>query len=194
MIDAIKRLREKTSAGIMDCKKALKEAAGNVEKAVEILRKKGIKLATLKAGRAAKDGRVESYIHMNGKLGVLLEVNCETDFVARNEDFKIFVKDLCMQIAASRPEYIKREEVPEAVIEKEKEIMSATVKDKPKEALEKILAGKLEKFYEEKCLLEQSFVKDPGLKIKDLLHSLIAKIGENIIIRRFARYQLGEEI
>ncbi len=193
MLDAIKKLREKTQAGIMDCKKALKEAAGNIEKAIEILRKKGIKLASLKSGRAAKDGRVESYIHMNGKIGVLVEVNCETDFVARNEEFKRFVKDISMQIAATKPEYVKREEVLESTLEKEKEILMATIKNKPKKALDKILAGKLEKFYEETCLLDQPFVKDPKIKIKELLHALIAKIGENIVIRRFVRYQLGED-
>jgi len=193
MLDAIKALREKTAAGIMDCKKALKEAAGNIEKAIEILRKKGIKLASLKSSRAAKDGRVESYIHMNGKIGVLVEVNCETDFVARNEEFKRFVKDISMQIAAARPKYVKREELPSGTLEKEKEILAATIKDKPKKALDKILAGKLEKFYEETCLLDQPFVKDPKIKIKELLQALIAKIGENIIIRRFVRYQLGED-
>jgi elongation factor Ts len=194
MLDAIKILREKTNAGVMDCKKALKEAAGNVEKAIEILRKKGIKLASLKSSRAAKDGRVESYIHMNGKIGVLLEINCETDFVARNEEFKKFTKDISMQIAAAKPKYVKREDVPAGALEKEKEILAATIKNKPKAAIEKILTGKLEKFYEEACLLDQPFIKDPKIKIKDLLHELIARIGENIVIRRFARYQLGEEI
>jgi len=194
MIDAIKRLREKTSAGMMECKKALKEASGDIEKAIEILRKKGIKLASEKSSRAAKDGRVESYIHMNGKIGVLLELNCETDFVARNDEFKAFSKDICMQIAASKPQYIKREDIPEKIIKKEKEILASPIKGKPKEALDKILTGKLEKFYEETCLLDQPFVKDPKTKVNDLAHSLIAKIGENIVIRRFTRYQLGEEI
>jgi elongation factor Ts len=194
MMDAIKKLREKTSAGIMDCKKALKEAAGNIEKAIEILRKKGIKLASEKSSRAAKEGRIESYIHMNGKIGVLLELNCETDFVARNDEFKQFAKDITMQIAAARPRYIKKEDVPEAVIEKEKEILMAPMKNKPKDALEKIIIGKIENFYEENCLLEQVFVKDTKLKIKDILHSFIAKIGENIVIRRFSRYQLGEDL
>jgi len=194
MIDAIKRLREKTSAGMMECKKALKEASGDIEKAIEILRKKGIKLASEKSSRAAKDGRVESYIHMNGKIGVLLELNCETDFVARNDEFKAFAKDICMQIAASKPQYVKREDIPEKIIKKEKEILASPIKGKPKEALDKILTGKLEKFYEETCLLDQPFVKDPKTKVKDLVHSLIAKIGENIVIRRFTRYQLGEEI
>lgn len=194
MRDAIKKLREKTNAGIMDCKKALKEAVGNVEKAIEILRKRGIKLASQKAGRAAREGRIESYIHMNGKIGVLVEVNCETDFVARNEEFKKFVKDISMQIAAANPKYVKREDMPQDVLEKEKEILSSSLKDKPKEALDKILPGKLERFYEETCLLDQPFIKDTKIKVKELLHSLIARIGENIVIRRFVRYQLGEEI
>ena len=194
MTEAIKKLREKTSAGIMDCKKALKEAAGNIEKAIEILRKKGVKLASEKSSRAAKEGRIESYIHMNGKIGVLLELNSETDFVARNDEFKQFAKDVTMQIAAARPKYVKREDVPKEVIEKEKEILMATVKNKPKEALEKIATGKIESFYEENCLLDQAFVKDTKLKVKDILHSLIAKMGENIVIRRFARYQLGEDL
>ncbi|OGW74789.1 MAG: translation elongation factor Ts [Omnitrophica bacterium RBG_13_46_9] len=194
MLDAIKRLREKTSAGVMDCKKALKEAKGDVEKAIEILRKKGVKLASLRSSRAAKDGRIESYIHSNAKIGVLVEVNCETDFVARNEDFKKFVKDIAIHIAAMKPRYVKREDVPAEVLEKEKEILAAPLKDKPKETLDKILESKLEGFYEEACLLDQLFVKDPKMRIKDLLHALIAKIGENIVIRRFMRYQLGEEI
>ena len=183
MIDAVKILREKTSAGMMDCKKALKEAEGNIEKAIEILRKKGIKLASEKAGRAAKAGRVESYIHMNGKIGVLVEINSETDFVARNDEFRKFTKDISMQIAAAHPKYVKREEIPQDVLEKEKEILSATIKNKPKEAVEKILTGKLEKFYEEACLLEQPFVKDPKAKIKDVLNELIAKI-ESLLSRK----------
>ena len=193
MIDAVKKLREKTSAGMMDCKKALKESGGDVEKAIDILRKKGIKLASEKSGRNAKQGCVESYIHMRGKIGVLLEVNSETDFVANNEEFRKFVKDVAMHIAASHPKYVKREDVPKEVLEKEKDILSATIKNKPKDALDKILEGKLEKFYEEACLLDQPFVKDPKLKIKDSLNTLIGKIGENIVIRRFVRYQLGEE-
>ncbi len=194
MLDAIKSLREKTSAGVMDCKSALKEAKGNIEKAVEILRKKGIKLASDRSSRAAKEGRIESYIHANGKIGVLVEVNCESDFVARNDEFKKFTKDISMQVAAAKPGYVKREDVPAGVLEKEKEILASIVKNKPKQALPKILAGKLEKFYEEACLLDQPFIKDPKIKVKDLLHSLIAKIGENIVIRRFTRYQLGEKI
>jgi len=194
MRDAIKKLREKTAAGIMDCKRALKDASGDVEKAVEILRKRGIKLASEKSSRAAKDGCVESYIHANGKIGVLVEINCETDFVARNEEFKAFTKDIAMQIAAAKPRYVKREDIPASTVEKEKEILLATLKGKPKPALDKILTGKLEKFYEENCLIDQPFIKNPKTKVKELLQALIAKIGENIVIRRFARYQLGEEI
>ena len=194
MIDAVKKLREKTSAGMMDCKKALKEADGNIEKAIEILRKKGIKLASEKSGRVAKQGCVESYIHMKGKIGVLVEVNSETDFVAKNDEFRKFVKDIAMQIAAAHPKYVKREDVPKDILDKEKDILSATIKNKPKDALEKILAGKLEKFYEETCLLEQPFVKDQKTKIKDFLSDLIGKIGENIVVRRFVRFQLGEEV
>jgi len=193
MLDAIKTLREKTSAGVMDCKSALKEAKGDIEKAVTILRKKGIKLASEKSSRAAKEGRIESYIHSNGKIGVLLEVNCETDFVGKNDDFKRFTRDITMQIAASNPKYVTKEDVPKDVLEKEKDILTSPVKNKPKDALEKILAGKLEKFYQDSCLMEQPFIKDPKKKIKDLLHELIAKIGENIVIRRFTRYKLGEK-
>ena len=194
MKDAVRELRSKTSAGIMDCKKALKESSGDVGKAIDILRKKGVKLASEKSTRAAKDGRVESYIHMNGKIGVLLEVNCETDFVARNEEFRQFVKDLTMQIAATHPKYVKREDIAKEELEKEKEILTASVKNKPKEVIEKIAVGKLEKFYEETCLMDQVFVKDANVKVKDLLSSLIAKIGENIVVRRFTRYKLGEEV
>lgn len=194
MIDAIKKLREKTNAGMVDCQKALKEANGDIDKAIEVLRKKGVSLASKKAGREAKDGRIESYIHHGGKIGVLIEINCETDFVARNDDFKTFVKDVALQIAASNPLFVKKEDIPQSSIDKEKEIIKAQVKDKPAAALEKIVEGKLAKFYEEVCLLEQPFIKDQNLKIKDVLTSMIAKIGENVIIRRFVRYQVGEEI
>lgn len=194
MIDAIKRLREKTNAGMVDCKKALSEAGGDVDKAIEILRKRGVALASKKIGRQAKDGRIESYIHLGGKIGVLVEINCETDFVARNDDFKTFVKDVALQVAASNPLYVRKEDVPEEVIKKETEIIKAQMKDKPAQAVEKILAGKLVKFYEDACLLEQPFIKDTNLKVKDILTSMIAKIGENIIIRRFVRYQVGEEL
>lgn len=191
-LDKVKMLREKTNAGIMDCKTALKEADGDLDRAVEILRKKGISLASKKSSRAAKEGSIASYIHLNGKIGVLVEVNCETDFVARNEEFKNFVKDLTMQIAACAPAYLKREDVPQEVIDKEDDIIKEQNKNKPPQALEKIIEGKLNSFYQETCLLEQPFIKDPKIPVKDLLTSLIAKTGENIAIRRFTRYQLGE--
>lgn len=193
MIDAIKKLRDKTNAGVVDCKKALKESGGDVEKAIEILRKQGAALATKKVGRATKEGRIESYIHQGGKLGVLVEVDCESDFVARNDDFKLFVKDLAMQVAASNPIYVKREDVPDNAIKKETEIIKAQLTGKPQAAADKIIEGKLRKFYEDACLLEQPFIKDQNIKIKDILTSMIAKIGENIIIRRFVRFQVGDE-
>lgn len=198
MLDVIKELREKSGAGMMDCKNALKEAKGDTGKALEILRKRGLSIAKQKSSRSAKEGIVQSYVHMGGKIGVLVEINCETDFVARNDDFKNFAKDVAMQITAANPSYMKREDVPQEVVEKEKEIFKAQIeqpggKPKPANVIENIITGKLEKFYEEACLLEQPFIKDPNIKIKDLLVSLIAKIGENIIIRRFKRYQLGEE-
>ncbi|MFH1996942.1 MAG: translation elongation factor Ts [Candidatus Omnitrophota bacterium] len=195
MIDTIRKLREKTGAGIVDCKKALKDAGGSMEKAIEILRKKGVALATKHSTRSAKEGRIDSYIHLGGKIGVLVEVSCESDFVARNEDFKIFVRDVSMQIAASNPIYIKKEEVPKEVTEKEIDIFKAQIDPKkPEIAVEKIIEGKLNKFYEDSCLLEQPFVKDTNLKVKDILMSMIAKIGENIVIRRFVRFQVGEDL
>jgi elongation factor Ts len=192
--DAIKKLRDKTNAGIVACQKALKESGGDIEKAVEILRKQGAAMASKKGGRAAKEGRVESYIHQGGKIGVLVEVNCESDFVARNDDFKTFVKDVAMQIAAANPIYVKKEDVPPASLAKETEIIKAQLTGKPAAAAEKIVEGKLNKFYEDACLLEQPFIKDNSLKIKDVLTSMIGKIGENIVIRRFVRFQAGEEI
>lgn len=194
MTDAIKKLREKTNAGIVACQKALNEAGGDVDKAVEVLRKQGVALASKKVGRSAKEGKVESYIHMGGKIGVLVEVNCESDFVARNDDFKQFVKDLAMQIAAFNPIYVKREDVPEEAIKKETEIIKAQLQGKPAAALEKIIEGKLNKFFEDACLLEQPFIKDSGVKVKDVLTGMVAKIGENILVRRFVRYQVGEEV
>lgn len=192
--EMVKNLREKTGAGMMDCKKALTEAGGDFDKAVELLRKKGLAAAEKKAGRQASEGVIGSYIHMD-KIGVLLEVNCETDFVARTDDFKQFVKDVAMHIAAASPRYLKREDIPEDVINKEKEIYKEQIKNKPEHVIEKIVEGKLEKFYSEVCLLDQVFVKDPEgkKKVKDLLTEMIAKLGENIIIRRFVRYQIGEE-
>lgn len=192
MIDKVKVLREKTSAGIMDCKSALAESSGDIDKAIDILRKRGISLASKKSSRATKEGVIASYIHLNGKIGVLLEVDCETDFVARNEEFKNFVKDLTMQVAAANPSYINKEDVPEDAISKEKSIIVEQSKDKPQKALENIVEGKLGSFYQESCLLEQPFIKDPKVSIRDLLSGIIAKTGENIVIKRFTRYQLGE--
>ena len=192
-IDKIKQLREKTFAGINDCREALAEAGGDMEKAVEIMRKKGVALANKKRARAAKEGVVASYIHINNKIGVLLEVNCETDFVAKNDLFKNFVKDLTMQVAASNPLYIDKENVPKGILEKEIDIIKEQHKNKPVNVMDKIIEGNLEKFYAEACLLQQPFIKDPLVKIKDLLTETIAKTGENIIVRRFARYHVGEE-
>ena len=184
-------LRAKTGAGLLDCKKALDESKGNVEEAVTILRKKlGSKLDKL-ATRATKEGIIESYIHVGGKVGVLIEVNCETDFVARNEGFRAFVKDLCLQIAAAAPLYVTREEVPEAELAKERDIAAAQVQGKPPAAVQKIIEGKLDKHYSTVCLIDQPFVKTPEKTIKELLAHQIATIGENIQIRRFVRYQLG---
>ncbi|HVM60129.1 MAG TPA: translation elongation factor Ts [Verrucomicrobiae bacterium] len=190
----VKTLREKTGAGMMDCKQALQEAGGNMDEAEKILRKKGINTANKKAMRAAKEGCIASYIHHGSKLGVLVEVNCETDFVARNEGFRELVKDITQHIAAANPSYVRREDVPAAVVESEKEIYRAQVKDKPAPAIEKIVAGKLEKFYSTVCLLEQPFVKNPEITIKDHVTAKIAQLGENIVIRRFIRWQVGEEI
>jgi elongation factor Ts len=184
-------LRTATGAGLLDCKKALTEAKGNIEEAVTILRKKGAASAAKKADRATKEGLVESYIHVGGKVGVLIEVNCETDFVARNDDFKAFVKDLCLQIAAANPAVVSRDQVPEADLAKEREIAAAQVQGKPPAAVQKIVEGKLEKYYSTVCLLDQPFVKLPEKTIKDILTEKIAKIGENIQIRRFVRFQLG---
>lgn len=189
----VKELREKTGAGMMDCKKALQEADGNMEKAVEVLREKGLAKAAKKSGRIAAEGIVESYIH-GGRIGVLVEVNSETDFVAKNEEFQQFVKDVAMQIAASNPQYIRREEVAQEVIEKEKEILrhQALNEGKPEKIVDKMVEGRIEKFYKEVCLLEQPFIRDPEISIQDLLNQKIAKIGENLSIRRFARFEVGE--
>jgi len=190
----VKELREKTGAGILDCQKALAENSDNIEKAIDYLRQKGLAAAQKKAGRETNQGLVHAYIHMGGKIGVLIEVNCETDFVARNEEFKTFVNDLALQVAAAKPSYVKREDVPGSIIEKERTIYEAQAREmgKPPAAWPKIIEGKLEKFYQESCLIEQAFIKDPAVTIKDLLSQKIAKIGENIHIRRFTRYQLGE--
>lgn len=190
----VKELREKTGAGMMDCKNALSEVNGDMDKAVEFLRKKGLATAQKRAGRALNEGIVQSYIHMTGKLGVLVEVNCETDFVAKNEDFQEFAKNIAMHIAASNPLGITPEDVPEDLIEKEKEIYRAQALEmgKPENVIDKIVEGKLKKFYEESCLLNQPYVRDTNVSVADLLAELIAKIGENISIKRFVRYQIGE--
>lgn len=187
----VNELRGATGAGLLDCKKALTEANGNFEEATTILRKKGAASAAKKADRVAKDGIIDSYIHVGGKVGVLIEVNCETDFVARNEDFKAFVRDLCLQIAAASPLYVRREEVPEADLAKERDIAAAQVQGKPPAAVQKIVEGKLEKYYSTICLLDQPFVKQAEKTVKEILTEQIAKIGENIQVRRFVRYQLG---
>lgn len=187
----VAELRAKTGAGLMDCKRALTEAEGNEEKAIDILRKKGIASAAKKADRAASDGLVEAYIHMGGKVGVLIEVNCETDFVAKTDDFKTMVRDIAMHIAAASPTCVRREEVPAELIEKEREIAASQVIGKPENIVEKIVAGKMEKVYQEIVLLEQPFVKNPDLTIQDLLKAQIAKLGENIVVNRFARFQIG---
>ncbi len=184
-------LREKTGAGLLDCKKALTEANGNVEEAITILRKRGAASAAKKAERATREGLVESYIHVGGKVGVMIEVNCETDFVARTDEFKSLCRDLCLQIAAANPGYVRREEVPEADVAKERDIAAAQVAGKPPAAIQKIIEGKLEKYYSTVCLLDQPFVKLPEKSVKDIITEKIAKIGENIQVRRFIRYQLG---
>jgi len=192
----VKTLRDKTSAGMMDCKRALTEAGGDLDKAEDILRKKGIASAGKKASRVAKEGIIASYIHMQGKVGVLIEVNCETDFVAKNEAFRDFVKDVTLHIAAASPICISREEVPAAIIEREREIARGqdSVKGKPENIIEKIVEGKIEKFYSTIALLEQAYIKNPDLTIQDLVKSKIAELGENIIIRRFVRYAVGEAL
>ena len=193
--EQVKELREMTGAGVMDCKKILVETDGDIDKAVELLKKKGIAKAAKKADRVASEGLVEAYIH-GGKYGALVEVNSETDFVSNNEDFKNFVKDVAMHIVAANPKYVKREDVPVAVVEKEKEALKAQVVEegKPEAIAEKIVEGRLNKFYSEICLLDQPFVKDPDKTVGELLIELIAKIGENIVIRRFVRFERGEGI
>lgn len=193
--EAVRELREMTGVGLMDCKKALTESAGDLDKALDILRQRGLAMAAKKASRQASEGLIGSYIHM-GKIGVLLELNCETDFVAKTADFQDLVKNISMHIAASNPLYVRKEDVPDEVIQKEREIYAAQVTNKPPQVVEKIIAGKLEKFYSDTCLLEQVFIKDPEgkKKVNDLLIEKIAKLGENIMVKRFARFQLGEKI
>ena len=192
--ELVKQLRDKTSAGMMDCKKALVEAKGDLALAETILRKKGAASASKKAGREAKEGVIGSYIHIGDKDGVLVEINCETDFVARNESFRGFVKDVTLQVAAATPLYVKRDEVPESLLAVERDVASASVKGKPAAVVEKILAGKIDKYYSTVCLLEQTFVKDNTKTINDLLNAKIAELGENIVIRRFTRFQVGETL
>jgi elongation factor Ts len=195
---AIKALREKTGAGMMECKGALTEAEGNEDKAIEILRKRGLASATKKAGRVAAEGLVNAYIHAGGKIGVLLEVNCETDFVARGEEFRAFVHDLAMHITAAEPRFISKEEVSSGVLDKEKEIALEQARldpknaNKPQQVLDKIVEGRLSKFYQETCLLEQPFVKDQNINVGELVTQMVQKTGENIKIRRFTRYKMGE--
>lgn len=195
-IDAamVKQLREKSGAGIMDCKQALTECEGDIEKAVEFLRKKGLATAQKRAGRATMEGAVQSYIHMGGKIGVLVEVNCETDFVAKTDDFLAFVKNIAMHIAATNPVAISPEDVPQETIDKEKEIYRAQAMEmgKPEKVVDKIAEGKLNKFFKENCLMDQAYVRDPDMTIKDYLNDVIAKTGEKITIKRFARFQIGE--
>jgi len=192
--EQVRKLREKTNAGMMDCKRALTESGGDLEKAEAILRTKGIASAGKKASRAAKEGIVASYIHMQGKVGVLVEVNCETDFVAKTDNFRDFVKDITLHIAAAHPLYVRREEVPAKTIDAERAIYEGQVAGKPENVVTKIVAGKLDKFYSTVCLLEQGFIKNPDQTIKELVAIKIAELGENIIIRRFTRYLVGEPL
>ena len=190
----VKKLREKTNAGFMDCKRALGEADGDLEKAETILRTKGIASAGRKVSRATKEGIVASYIHLQGKVGVLVEVNCETDFVAKNENFRDFVKDITLHVAAAHPQYVSRDQVPAKIVEAERSIYQAQVTGKPPHVVDKIVDGKLDKFFSTVCLMEQVFIKNPDQTINDLVKSKIAELGENIVIRRFTRYLVGEPV
>ncbi len=190
----VKTLREKTNAGMMDCKRALAEANGDLDKAETILRTKGIANAARKATRATKEGIVAAYIHLQGKVGVLVEVNCETDFVAKNDNFREFVKDITLHIAAANPLYVTRDQVPAELLEREKEIYRAQVKGKPANVTDKIVEGKLDKFFSTVCLLDQAFIKNPDLTVNDLIAGKIAELGENMVIRRFTRYMVGEDL
>ena len=190
----VKQLREKTNAGMMDCKRALAESGGDIEKAEASLRTKGIASAGKKASRATKEGIVASYIHLQGKVGVLVEVNCETDFVAKNENFREFVKDITLHIAAAHPQYVTRDEVPQKLVESERAIYEGQVQGKPANVIDKIVSGKLDKFYSSVCLMEQGFIKNPDQTIKELVATKISELGENIVIRRFTRYSVGEAI
>jgi len=185
-------LREKTGAGLMDCKKALTEAGGDLDEAITLLRKQGVASASKKAGRTTSEGLVEAYIHLGGKVGVLVEVNCETDFVAKTDDFKAFARDVCLHVAAASPVCVSRDEVPEDLVEKEREIAASQAEGKPPAAVQKIIEGKLAKYYATACLLEQPFVKNPDKTVQDVLTEMIAKLGENIQVKRFVRYQVGD--
>lgn len=195
-VDMVKTLRVKTNAGMMECKEALKEANGDFEKAVDYLRKKGMSAATKRSSKAAKDGTIAQYIHMGGKIGVLVELNCETDFVAKTEAFQTLARDLAMHVAASNPLYVRPEEIPAEALEREKEIYRSQLvaEKKPEKIWDKIIEGKLRKYYEEVCLLQQKFIKNPDITVETLVNEMIAKTGENITVRRFARFQLGEEL
>ena len=190
--ESIKTLRERTGAGILDCKNTLEKMGGDMDKAAEILRKKGFQVAEKKATRTTNEGRIGSYIHFNGKVGVLLELNCESDFVARNEVVEQLMKDLCMQVAAASPLAVSREDVPKEEVERQKEVFKKVATDKPPQIQEKIIQGKLESFYKEKCLLDQPFIKDDAQTIKDVINICVAKVGENIRVRRFARFEVGQ--
>jgi len=192
----VKELRERTQAGMMDCKRALEATGGDMEKAVAYLREKGMAAAAKKAGRVAAEGVIESYIHPGGRIGVLIEVNCETDFVARNEGFQQFARELAMQVAAARPLYVSRDQVPESVLEEERRILRAAAlnEGKPEHIVDKIVTGRIEKYLEEICLVEQPYIKDPDRKVGDLIQEQIATLGENITVRRFARFERGEEV
>lgn len=190
----VKELRERTGAGMMDCKKALVETGGDLDKAVDYLREKGLAAAAKRAGRKVSEGLIESYVHGVGKIGVLVEVNCETDFVAKTDEFRALARDVAMQVAASRPEYVGRDDVPVEVLNKEKEILRAQAlnEGKPEKIVEKIVEGRVEKFFRDHCLLEQPFIKDPDITVQDVIKETIARLGENIVISRFTRYELGE--
>ncbi len=193
-IELLKDLRQRTGAGVVDCKAALQEAKGNIEAAIDYLRRKGLATAAKKAGRIATDGLVASYIHAGGKMGVLVEINCETDFVAKTEDFQTFVKNIAMHVAAANPQYIRREDVSPEILEREREIYRTQALDlkKPAKVIDKIVEGKIERFYSEVCLLDQTYIRDSDMTVKEVLEQMIARVGENITIRRFARFQLGE--
>lgn len=190
----VKELRERTGSGMMDCKRALSEVGCDMEKAIDYLREKGLAAASKKAGRVATEGLVDSYIHLAGRIGVLIEVNCETDFVAKTDDFRSLVHELSMQVAAAKPEFVRREDVPEQKVQKERDILAAQVKDegKPEKIIQKIVDGRLEKFFKENCLLEQPFIKNPDLTVQQVLNERVMRLGENIIVRRFTRFELGE--